>query len=85
MKQTQRLEVPRSEKLVRTLASSIRVVRPRVVIESGTFLGTGSTRLILEALGATRPEAFYTIEVSPSLVEQARVNLAAFPWVQVVW
>lgn len=85
MKQTQRLEVPRSDKLVQTLASSIGVVRPKVVIESGTFLGTGSTRLILEALGTTRPEAFYTIEVSPSLVEQARVNLAAFPWVQVVW
>ncbi len=85
VKQTQRLEVPRTEKVVQTLESSIGSVRPRVVIESGTFLGTGSTLLILEAFGATRPEAFYTIEVSPSLVERARVNLAAFPWVHVIW
>jgi hypothetical protein len=85
MKQTQRVEVPRTGKLVQTLATSIRAVAPRVIIESGTYLGTGSTRLILEALGDIRPDAFYTIEVSPSLVERARANLAAFPWVQVVW
>lgn len=85
MKQNHRVEVLRSDKLVRTLATSIRSVGPRVVIESGTYLGTGSTRLILEALGDLRPEGFYTIEVSPSLVDRARANLAPYPWVQVVW
>jgi hypothetical protein len=55
VKQTQRLEVPRTEKVVQTLESSIGSVRPRVVIESGTFLGTGSTLLIVEAFGAERP------------------------------
>jgi hypothetical protein len=85
VKPTQRLEVPRSDKLVSTLIQAITAFKPNVIIESGTYLGTGSTRLILEALGETQPEAFYTIEISPSLVEQARKNLAPFPWVQVVW
>jgi hypothetical protein len=85
MKPTQRLEVPRSDRLVEALSRGIASVRPKAVIESGTFMGTGSTRLILEAFAEARPEAFYTIEVAPSLVQQARANLAAFPWVEVVW
>jgi hypothetical protein len=79
------LEVPRSEKLLTALMGGIQAVRPRVVIESGTYMGTGSTRVIIEALGTLRPEAFYTIEVSAFLVKLARLNLAAFPWVQVIW
>lgn len=85
MKPTQRLEVPRSDRLIKVLEESIRVVGPKVVVESGTYLGTGSTRWILEALGNTRPQKFYSIEVHPDRVEQARHNLAAFPWVEVVW
>jgi len=77
--------MPRSDQLVDALFRAIRAFQPNVIIESGTFLGTGSTRVVLEALGDIRPRAFYTIEVSRSLVQQARTNLESTPWVHVVW
>jgi len=55
------------------------------VIETGTFLGTGSTRIILEAFGTEVPEKFYTIEIEPTFYERARQNLASFKYVEVLW
>jgi len=59
------------------LAETIRTLKPRKLLETGTFYGDGSTRIIADALkegGVTNYE-FYTIEVNPMRAEGARKNL----------
>lgn len=63
-----------------------------VAIETGTHLGTGSTRILAEcfdAVGRTNdrpPPTFHTIEANPVFAEQAKRNLGRlFPWVDVRW
>lgn len=57
-----------------------------VAIETGTYLGTGSTKFIAETFQRTRlPKVFYTIEVNYEAAMQARTNLARFPFVHPVW
>ena len=53
--------------------------RPRKIVETGTYLGLGSTLTICEALyGNGLPiDQFYTIEVNPAFYMQACDNLAA--------
>ena len=52
-------------------------VRPRKIIESGTFLGTGTTTIIATAIVQYGIEdaVFYTIEVNPAIHRQAKLNL----------
>jgi hypothetical protein len=60
------------------LAEVVRTLKPRKILETGTFYGDGSTRIIADALresGVTDYE-FYTIEVNPVRAEGARRNLA---------
>lgn len=54
-------------------------IRPRKIIETGTYLGTGTTTIIaaaLEALGI-RDAVFYTIEVNPQNYARAKEYFAA--------
>lgn len=67
------------------LRAAVHQYRPRVVIETGTYLGTGSTRMIAEAFAPDAPEKFYTIEISRRFYEVARRNLAHLEFVEVVW
>jgi hypothetical protein len=78
------LEVTGSERLMESLRAAIRRYCPRVVIETGTYLGTGSTRMIAEAFAPDIPEKFYTIEISSRCCEIARRNLAHLEFVEVV-
>lgn len=70
---------------MRALRAAVRQYRPRVVVETGTYLGTGSTRMIAEAFAPGAPEKFYTIEISRTNYETARQNLAHLGAVEVVW
>lgn len=79
------MEVKNSAKLVEALRRGITEVRPRIVVETGTYLGQGSTQAILSAFGSEAPRAFYTIEVSRSFHQQARQNLAPHTFVQCLW
>lgn len=85
MKPTVRLEVPHTEKLVSALTHGIANFDPRVVVETGTYLGTGSTRIILDAFGDRKPDCFYTIEVSKQLWRKASLNLSDVPFVRCLW
>jgi predicted O-methyltransferase YrrM len=58
------MEVIKSARLVNALRFAISRCHPTVVIETGTFLGKGSTRIILDAFEANPPEKFYTVEIS---------------------
>ena len=53
-------------------------IRPRRVIETGTYLGTGTTMVIARAIRDLRLDTalFYSIEVNPMHVQRARQNLS---------
>jgi hypothetical protein len=55
-------------------------------LETGTFNGLGSTTMVSEAIlqSGVTPEVFYTLERDPYFFEQARTNLARFPFVKPV-
>lgn len=79
------ISVARSEQLVAALRRAVAELRPRAVVETGTYLGLGTTKLLLEALGETPIEAFYTIEVSPAFYSEAVLNLLHHPRVHCLW
>lgn len=57
-----------------------------VVIETGTYLGLGSTRFIAGCFeGAPWPTTFITIEASKTHWQQAVANLARYPFVKCIW
>jgi hypothetical protein len=57
-----------------------------VVIETGTYLGTGSTRILAEFFGRNRPvRRFVTMEANWSYWKTARSNLRRFPFIEPKW
>lgn len=85
MKPTERLEVPSTPRLIEALRAAIARLDPQVVIESGTYLGTGTTRVLLTALAAHPLRRFVSLDVSRALQAQARQNLADAPHVELLW
>jgi len=72
------MSVGEETEFYRTLEQLIQLVRPLTIIETGTYLGRGSTAAICRGL-AKLPEircAFYTIEVNARHYGQALANLA---------
>ncbi len=56
------------------------------VIETGTYLGLGSTTFVSESFPKGRPpEEFVTIEVNWKSWRRARANLRRFPTVKALW
>lgn len=79
------ISVARSERLVEALQGLVQRLRPQAVVETGTYLGLGTTRLILEATADAPPEVFYTIEASPVHYADAVANLLHAPHVHCLW
>ena len=68
------------------LSQLVRETGVTHVIETGTYLGTGSTRMLAEAFPRDRtPRSFVTIEANWSSWRTARQNLAAYPFVTALW
>lgn len=68
------------------LARVVREQRITHVIETGTYLGTGSTRMLAEAFPRERPpRSFVTIEANWSSWRAAKANLEAYPFVTPLW
>ncbi|OIR06387.1 hypothetical protein GALL_115770 [mine drainage metagenome] len=77
-----------SPALRQLLAHTIGAFRPGVVIESGTYVGLGSTTLLAELLQETFPEhtpRLFTLEVSFAHWQQAARNLRRFRHVRCLW
>lgn len=57
----------------------IRTIRPNKIIETGTYLGTGTTRIIASALEeyGIHDACFYSIEVNPGHYVQAEANIGS--------
>ncbi len=63
------------------------IVEKRVegVIETGTYNGENSTKMLAESFAALSPKFFYTCEVELKHYRNARKNLAGYPFVQCLW
>src|ERR1700682_5661688 len=75
----QNTSVGTDSEFARTLKRVFRERRPTRILETGTHLGTGTTRIIGEAIreaGLTGVQ-FISIEVNPDYVRQARENARA--------
>jgi hypothetical protein len=68
------------------LQNVIREKKFTHVLESGTYLGLGSTRFVAEAFPIeSPPKLFVTLEASWKNWRQAKTNLARFPFCRPVW
>ena len=68
------------------LSALIRRYGIDVAIETGTFLGLGSTRFVAEAfLAVAPPKCFVTIEVNFANWCRAKANLRSYPFVDCRW
>ena len=58
-----------------------------IAVETGTHLGTGSTRIIADAFVASGclPRTFWTIEANHGFWTQAKANLAGYKFVRPLW
>ncbi|MFC1576903.1 hypothetical protein ACFL42_01145 [Candidatus Omnitrophota bacterium] len=64
----------------------VREEKIKVIIESGTYQGLGSTRKLAEAYAeGLSPRVFCTCEASLSNYRSAVKNLARFPFVKCLW
>jgi hypothetical protein len=59
---------------------ALKRFKPSVIVETGTHLGTGSTKMLAEL----RPKKLYTIECSYVNYSQAKENLKQFPFVECI-
>ncbi|MEO7306363.1 MAG: hypothetical protein ABIR78_15055 [Ferruginibacter sp.] len=57
------------------------------IVESGTYMGTGSTRTISDILVKTKKniKKFYTIEVDNAFFRKAKKNLKKYLFVEPIW
>lgn len=58
------------------LVRAIQEFKPKNVLETGTYQGTGTTRVLLNALGDYKVNSFQSVEVSPQCFAMAQRNLA---------
>lgn len=70
--------IDRESEFASAIRAAILEHKPRRIVETGTFYGDGSTRIIVNALSeaGVHDYEFYTIEVDPVRAEGARKNLA---------
>lgn len=60
-----------------SLRELVLSIKPRMIIETGTYLGTGTTRIVATALrdGGLAGTTFYSIECNPTHHRQSYLNL----------
>lgn len=81
------IEVPHTPELMAALSALIaRPDGPEVVIETGTYKGTGTTMALIKALKDTTVPGIYdldihTLEANSEFFWEAKNNLAAWPFV----
>src|SRR5215813_11606726 len=81
-----RMEMTADPVLREQLAGLIRRHRIDVAIETGTFLGLGSTRFVAEAMQQVwSPRRLVTVEINFANWCQAKANLRPYPFVDSRW
>lgn len=67
------MTVPAESEFARHIANLVMYVRPRRIIETGTYLGTGTSKVIAEAVQQNGVEAdFVSVEVNPAYCRRAK-------------
>jgi ADP-heptose:LPS heptosyltransferase/glycosyltransferase involved in cell wall biosynthesis len=71
-------KIDTESEFARQILELFHKIRPKKIIETGTYLGTGTTTIIASCLRQLRIEdsKFYTIEVNPKYYRKALGNLA---------
>jgi len=72
---------------ITTIESIINNNDINYIVESGTYIGTGSTRTISDILAKTTKnlKKFYTIEVDNTFFRKAKKNLKKYSFVEPIW
>ncbi|RRA98718.1 hypothetical protein [Larkinella rosea] len=74
------------ERFKQTLRNLFRQHRISYIIESGTFIGTGSTRTIAQAIPKNRPpESYFTVEANLAFHTLSRFNLMRWNFIKPLW
>jgi hypothetical protein len=70
-------QIQDGSELERKLGELVSSIRPKKIIETGTYLGTGTTRIIASALrdAGLFHTVFFSIECNPAHHRQALINL----------
>lgn len=70
-----------------TVESIINMYDISYIVESGTYMGTGSTRTIADILVKNKKaiKKFYTIEVDNTFFRKAKKNLKKYSFVEPIW
>jgi hypothetical protein len=76
----------RDDPALETALDELQAERPTdVIIETGTYLGTGSTRILAEFFARRPIKRFVTMEANWNYWRIARKNLRRFPFVEATW
>jgi hypothetical protein len=74
------------DKLKSLLEYAIKKENVSYIIETGTYKGLGSTKMIAEAfLNLTPPDIFITLEINWCSWRQAKHNLSRYPYILPIW
>lgn len=81
------ISMSKDKKFLKTIDEVFNEYDIKVIVESGTFKGTGSTTTIAEAVikNNIALESFYTIEVDYNFYKIAKKNLKKFKFVHPLW
>lgn len=80
------IQMSNSAELRELLTASIRDYRITHVLESGTYVGTGSTTLLAECFPIEQPpRQFLTIEINWDSWRQAKSHLRRYPFIHPLW
>lgn len=81
------VSMSKDQVFIDTVESIINKNEISYIVESGTYIGTGSTRTIAEILLKNKKtiQKFYTIEVDNTLFLKAKKNLKKYAFVEPIW
>lgn len=72
-------QIDGASEFAKAIAQLFQRIRPTKIIETGTYLGTGTTKIIAQTIRdlGLQETRFYSIEVNPDNYRQAQINLAS--------
>lgn len=81
------ISMSKDQDFINTLEEIIKNNKIRYIVESGTYIGTGSTKTIADILlkNESTINKFYTIEVDDSFFQKAKKNLKKYSFVEPIW
>jgi len=81
------ITMSRDEHFIKSLGLLFKEFKPKTILESGTFVGLGSTDLLAKTILQNNIpiEQFFTLEVDYNLFRVAKKNLKKFSFIKPIW